>query len=125
MAFGCTQYSAGVRSDTEAGESSVYFQKAWIMLPQLLMDNDLWALKAVTLMVSPTSMSTSLGGIAWHQTSSDSGQTSVGNQLKYVPGPLSPGKCQAGSLLVSTRDSFTIVNLLRLPCQGVEHGSIY
>ena len=116
MAFGCTQYSAELRSDTQAGESGVYFQKAWIMLPQLLMDNDLWALKAVTLMVRPTSMSTSLRGIAWHQTSSDSGQTSVGNQLKFVPGPLSSGKCQTGSLLVSTRDSFTIVYLLRLPC---------
>ena len=46
-----------MRSDTEAGESGVYFQKAWIMLPQLLMDNDLWALKAVTLMVSPTLIS--------------------------------------------------------------------
>ena len=61
MAFGCTQYSAGMRSDTEAGESGVYFQKAWIMLPQLLMDNDLWALKAVTLMVSPTSISQGQG----------------------------------------------------------------
>ena len=125
MAFGCTQYSAGVRSDTEAGESGVYFQKAWIMLHQLLMDNDLWALKAITLMVSPTSMSTSLGCVAWHQTCSYSAQTSVGNQLKQVLGSLSPSKCQTGSLLVSTRDSFTIVNLLRLPCQRVEHGSIY
>ena len=62
MAFGCTQYSVGMRSDTEAGGSGVYFQKAWAMLPQLLMENDLWALKAVTLMVSPTSMSTLLRG---------------------------------------------------------------
>ena len=114
-----------MRSESEAGESGVYFQKAWIMLPQLLMDNDLWALKAVTLMVSPTSMSTSLRGIAWHQTSSNSDQTSVSNQLKYVPGSLSPSKCQTGGLLVSTRDSFTIVNLVRLPCQRVELGSIY
>ena len=52
MAFGCTQYSVGMRSDTEAGDSGVHFQKAWAMLPQLLMENDLWALKAVTLMVS-------------------------------------------------------------------------
>ena len=66
MAFGCTQYSAGMRSDSEAGESGVYFQKAWIMLPQLLMDNDLWALKAVTLMVSSTPISTSLEGNTWH-----------------------------------------------------------
>ena len=109
MAFGCTQYSAGMRSDTEAGESSVYFQKAWTMLPQLLMDNDLWAMKAVTLMVSPTSIFIFLETTAWHQ-------TSVGNQLRYVPGSLSPSKCQTGGLLVPTRNSFTIVNLVRLPC---------
>ena len=54
-----------MRSDTEAGESGAYFQKAWTMLPQLLMDNDLWALKAVTLMVSPASMSTFLGGAVY------------------------------------------------------------
>ena len=88
------------------------------MLPQLLMDNDLWAMKAVTLMVSPTSMSIFPGAIAWHQ-------TSVGNQLRHVPGSLSPSKCQTGNLLVSTRDSFTIVNLVRLPCQRVELSSIY
>lgn len=107
-----------MRSDTEAGESSVYFQKAWTMLPQLLMDNDLWAMKAVTLMVSPISIFRFLEVIAWHQ-------TSVCNQLRYVPGPLSPSKCQTGSLLVSTGYSFTIVNLVRLPCQTVELGSIY
>ena len=68
MAFGCTQYSAGMRSDNEAGESGQFFQRAWIMLPQLLIDNDLWALKAVTLMVSPTSVSAYVGVIVWHHT---------------------------------------------------------
>lgn len=118
MAFGCTQHSAGKRSDTEAGESGVYFQKAWTMLPQLLMDNDLWAMKAVTLMVSPTSMSILPEAIAWHQ-------TSVGNQLRPVPDSLSPSKCQTGNLLVSTGDSFTIVNVFRLPRHRVELSSIY
>ena len=125
MAFGCTQYSVGMRSDIEAGDSGVYFQKAWTMLPQLLMENDLWALKAVTLMVSPTSMSTILWGIAWHRISLKHGKTFVSNKLKYVPGSLSPGKCQTGSLLVSTRHSFTIVNFVRLPCQRVKLRSIF
>ena len=125
MAFGCTQYSVGMRSDTEAGDSGVYFQKAWTMLPQLLMENDLWALKAVTLMVSPTSMSTFLRRIAWHPISSHNDKALVSNKLMYVPGSLSPGKCQTGSLLVSTRDSFTIVNFFRLPCQRVKLRGIF
>ena len=124
MAFGCTQYSVGIRSDTEAGDSGVYFHKAWTMLPQLLMENDLWALKAVTLMVSPTLMSTFLRGIAWHRMFSNHGKTLVSDQLKYIPGPLSPGKCQTGSLLVSTRDSFTIVNFVGFPCRRVKLRSI-
>ena len=132
MAFGCTQYSVGMRSDTEAGDSGVYFQKAWAMLPQLLMENDLWALKAVTLMVSPASMSTLLRGhhvasrgITWQRISSNYNRILVSDQLKYVPGSLSSGKCQTGSLLVSTRDSFTLVNFVRLPCQRVRLRSIF
>lgn len=125
MAFGCTQYSVGMRSDTEAGDSGVYFQKAWTMLPQLLMENDLWALKAVTLMVSLIPMSTFLWGIAWHRIFSDHGEILLSNQLKYVTGSLSTGKCQTGSLLVSTRDSFTIVNFVRLSCRRVKLRSIF
>lgn len=51
MAFGCA-HSADLRANTENSETSVYFQKAWALLPNLLMDNDLWALKAMTLIVS-------------------------------------------------------------------------
>ena len=51
MAFGCA-HSADLRASTENSETSVYFQKAWALLPNLLMDNDLWALKAMTLIVN-------------------------------------------------------------------------
>ena len=32
-------------------ESGVFFKKAWVALPELLLEHDLWALKGITLMV--------------------------------------------------------------------------
>lgn len=51
MAFGAA-HSGETTADTSAGkESGLYFQIAWGQLPQLLLEYDLWALKAITLMV--------------------------------------------------------------------------
>ena len=51
MAFGAA-HSGETTADTSADkESGLYFRIAWGQLPQLLLDYDLWALKAITLMV--------------------------------------------------------------------------
>ena len=51
MAFGAAHREETRSSTVADSESGLYFQKAWGLLPQLLLDYDLWALKAVTLMV--------------------------------------------------------------------------
>ena len=51
MAFGAA-HSGETTADTSAGkESGLFFQMAWGQLPQLLLEYDIWALKAITLMV--------------------------------------------------------------------------
>ena len=54
MAFGCAHLNrqeSGVSPQTEAGQ---YFHKAWSVLPSLLLEHDVWALLALTLMVRTT-----------------------------------------------------------------------
>ena len=51
MAFGAAHTLETQSEITSNNEPGVYFEKAWRFLPQLLLEPDLWALKAVTLMV--------------------------------------------------------------------------
>jgi hypothetical protein len=55
MAFGCAHLQVRESSVSSQVESGSYFNKAWVSIPQLLMDHDLWEFKALALMVSPFS----------------------------------------------------------------------
>lgn len=52
MAFGSTlSPSANASAKEQEKRASVFFNEAWSILPNLIMQHDLWALKSVTLMV--------------------------------------------------------------------------
>jgi hypothetical protein len=52
MAFGSTLSQTGdVSTKEHQNQANYFFNEAWNILPNLIMQRDLWALKSVTLMV--------------------------------------------------------------------------
>lgn len=52
MAFGSTLITSGESTAELQRQAEVYLRAAWGIMPQLILDHDLWALKALTLMVN-------------------------------------------------------------------------
>ena len=52
MAFGSTLVTSEESNEELQRQAEVYLRAAWGLLPQLILDHDLWALKALTLLVS-------------------------------------------------------------------------
>lgn len=52
IGFG-SAHTQGNESSTHPshGDSGMLFKRAWALLPDLLLEHDLWALKAITLLV--------------------------------------------------------------------------
>jgi hypothetical protein len=51
MAFGSTLITTEESNAELQRQAEVYLRAAWGTMPQLILDHDLWALKALTLMV--------------------------------------------------------------------------
>jgi hypothetical protein len=51
MTFGSTLITSEESTAELQRQAEVYLRAAWGIMPQLILDHDLWALKALTLMV--------------------------------------------------------------------------